>query len=88
MTRAKELTCREVSEFLAGYLAGELRPDERILFDEHLAECPACVAYLQRYTETIRLAKDAYAADEAPADAPDELIQAILTARKQRSPPR
>jgi predicted anti-sigma-YlaC factor YlaD len=80
---ATELTCRDVSEFLARYLDGAMGPDERARFDEHLAECPDCVAYLRDYTDTVRLARDAFAdADaDAPADVPDDLRRAILAAR-------
>ena len=78
---ARELTCRELSEFLARYFAGELGPDERALFEEHLAECPDCVAYLRSYAETMGLAKDAYELDAVPADVPEALIRAILAAR-------
>jgi anti-sigma factor RsiW len=83
-TGRPELTCRDVSDFLASYLDGALSPDERTRFDEHLAECPDCVAYLRSYVDTIRLAKDAYADDDAPADVPDELRQAILAARRRQ----
>jgi anti-sigma factor RsiW len=84
----RELTCRELTDFLADYFAGELGPNERALFEGHLAECPDCVAYLRSYAETMRLAKDAYDNGRIPADVPDELVLAILEARKRflRSP--
>jgi anti-sigma factor RsiW len=84
----RELTCRELTDFLADYVAGELGPNERALFEGHLAECPDCVAYLRSYAETMRLAKDAYDDDRIPAAVPAELVRAILEARKRflRSP--
>ena len=84
----RELTCREVSDFLAGYFAGELGPEEQTIFDEHLAECPECVTYLRSYAETMRLAKDAYGDDQQSATVPEPLIRAIVAAREQRLPPR
>jgi anti-sigma factor RsiW len=77
------MTCRTFIEFLMEYLDGELPPEERAVFDEHLAECPWCVAYLQNYRQTIRLEREALADDRAPVpgDAPEELVQAILAAR-------
>ena len=51
------LTCREMTDFLADYLDGSLGVAERHLFDEHLAGCPECIAYLRSYAETIRLAR-------------------------------
>jgi len=76
-----ELSCREVSDFLGAYLDGDLRPDERARFDEHLAECPDCRTYLRQYEATIGLAKDACEDDEAiGAGIPDSLVDAILSA--------
>jgi len=84
----RELTCRELSDFLADYFAGELSLDERSVFEGHLAACPDCVAYLRSYAETIRLARDAYADDPVPAGVPERLVRAIPEARKRphRSP--
>ena len=81
---ARELTCRELSEFLAHYFAGELGPEERSLFEGHLAECPECVAYLQSYRDTIALTKGACgpSADPVPPEVPDELVRAVLAARR------
>ncbi len=49
-----EISCREVLDFLAAYLDGELVPGVRTDFERHLARCPACVGYLESYRETIR----------------------------------
>jgi len=88
MTEAtRELTCRELSEFIADYVAGELAPQERSVFDEHLAECPDCRDYLRTYADTIRLAKDAYANEPVPADVPEELVRAIVVARQRKDEP-
>jgi len=79
---SRDLTCRELLEFLSDYLDGALPPERQAEFERHLAVCPACVSYIQSYRETIRLAKGAYGADgDAPARAPEELIRAILAAR-------
>jgi anti-sigma factor RsiW len=78
------MNCREFTEFLHEYLFGNLPAGERAVFEEHLAECPWCRAYLDSYQKTIALEQAAYAGPEdAPptADAPEELIQAILRAR-------
>jgi anti-sigma factor RsiW len=78
------MNCREFTEFLHEYLFGNLPETERVAFESHLAECPWCVAYLENYRRTIELEQAAFAdaADAPPpADAPEELIQAILRAR-------
>jgi anti-sigma factor RsiW len=77
------LSCRELIDFLAAYLDGELAPERRRSFDSHLSGCPSCVDYLASYRETIRLGKMACAPDAAlPADVPAELIDAIIAARR------
>lgn len=82
--RTAVLTCRELAEFLADYLARELGPDERAIFERHLADCPDCAAYLRSYAATVRLAKDAYDDDDPiPADVPEGLVRAIVEARKR-----
>ena len=75
-------TCRDVVEFLAGYLAQELAADERTRFEAHLDACPECRTYLRAYGDTIRLAKDAGAA--LPDPVPEELVQAILATRPRK----
>jgi anti-sigma factor RsiW len=76
------MNCREFTEFLHEYLFGELPDLERAEFEKHLAECPWCVRYLDSYRKTIRLAKSASEEEPPPTDAPEELIQAILSARR------
>ena len=87
---ASALTCREVTDFLEAYLDGELRAEERLRFDEHLAECPDCRTYLRQYEATIALAKDACGDDPAvAAGIPASLVEAILAssgARPRRRP--
>jgi anti-sigma factor (TIGR02949 family) len=75
------LTCRELIDFLAAYLDGELPAPQRGAFDTHLAHCPECVRYLEGYRETVRLERRAFEDDAPPPDLPEELVQAILAAR-------
>lgn len=80
-----ELTCRDVAEFLADYVSNDLRADVRDTFDEHLAACPECTAYVESYATTIRLAHDALRCDDdaVPADVPAPLVRAILAATRR-----
>jgi len=76
------LTCRELLDFIAEYLDGELAAEARADFERHLSLCPACVDYLAGYRETIRLGKQACEPEaELPADVPQELVAAILRRR-------
>jgi len=80
------MNCREFTEFLHEYLFGNLPTHERVEFENHLAECPWCVAYLDSYQKTIQLARTAFVSPEGappPADVPEELLQAILRARSR-----
>jgi len=82
------MNCREFTEFLHEYLFGNLSAEERAEFDKHLAECPWCLAYLDSYQKTIQLEQAVISTREdepPPADAPEELIQAILRARPRAS---
>jgi anti-sigma factor RsiW len=79
------MTCRELVEFLMDYLDGVLPEPERSCFEEHLGECPDCVAYLASYQEAIRLGKEACTAgdDSIPPDVPEDLVRAVLAARRR-----
>lgn len=80
------MTCRDFTAFLDDYLAGELPPDERARFDEHLAICSNCERYLRQYRESIAIGRRALADDrDLPDDVPDGLVEAILAARRART---
>jgi anti-sigma factor RsiW len=71
-----------VIDFLMDYCDGALDPQERALFDAHLAVCPDCVAYLNNYKRSVHLGTKAF--DEPPPPLPTKLAQAILAARKRQ----
>ena len=79
------MTCRECADFLSEYLDGELAEDVRSVFERHLSLCPNCVTYLEQLRQTILIGQRAFEADpHAPEpEIPEELIRAILAARKQ-----
>ena len=82
------MNCRECAEFLMQYVAGELPPETHELFMRHLAKCRNCDVYLQQYRETIAAGKIACDKEDRNATPiPDELVRAILAARKTAEPP-
>ncbi len=84
-----DVTCREFIDFLDQYTDGSLDQEVRAKFEQHMAVCPYCVDYLKTYSDTIQIARAACAEDASappPAEAPEELIQAIISAAKKRSP--
>ena len=78
------MTCKELIDFLMDYLDGELPDDEARQFDEHLEICPPCSEYLVSYRETVRLGKMICQPEKSslPAELPEDLVQAILDARR------
>jgi anti-sigma factor RsiW len=77
------MTCEELIGFLADYLDGDLPPAARRTFEEHLAECTACVEYLRTYRDTIRLGRAA-CEDAVAGEPPEALVRAVMQARKRR----
>mgnify|MGYP000924644366 CR=1 FL=1 len=56
---SRELTCKDVHDFLMSYIEGEVTPTERRAFDEHLSGCSSCVRYLDQYKRTVSLGRAA-----------------------------
>lgn len=77
------MTCRELIDFLIDYVDGLLAAEERRPFEEHLAICPECRAYLDSYKTTLSLEKLCQEHDDIPHEIPEDLVQAVLTARRQ-----
>lgn len=86
------MSCREMVEFLDDYTADTLSADQRAVFEQHLDKCPPCVHYVESYQATIHLVKetaDPQGASSTTAEVPkmpEQLVQAILAARKSSDP--
>jgi anti-sigma factor RsiW len=52
---AEALSCQELVELVTDYLDGALSPRDRQRFDEHIAACDYCRAYLDQIRVTIRM---------------------------------
>ncbi len=78
------MTCRELTDFLDDYVAGDLAAEVRGRFEAHLMECRDCVTYLRGYRETVGLVRETgrELAEEPPPDVPPELLRAIAAARR------
>ncbi len=79
------MTCRELTDFLMDYLAGELPLDARGEFEHHLSLCANCRTYLNQYRQTVAASRSAFPEpdERTPADVPDELVGAIMAARSR-----
>jgi anti-sigma factor RsiW len=80
----QRLTCRDFVTFLGDYLDGRLSGEQVSRFNEHLSRCPPCVTYTETYLTAVRIGKSVLRdSDESvPADVPEDLVQAILAARR------
>ncbi len=78
------MKCRELAEFLMDYVSGELPEESRTHFELHLTRCRNCHEYLAQYQSTIKAGKAACgeASDELPANVPEDLVKAVLAARR------
>ena len=81
------MNCQKiVDEFLSEYVEQKLSFGERLILRLHLLHCPPCRRYLDSYRRTLALAKT-HGADTPPpkpSDLPDELVKAIIAARRPR----
>ena len=55
MTEDETLTCQELVELVTSYLEGGLSESDRARFEEHIAGCDGCTAYLEQMRTTIRV---------------------------------
>lgn len=78
------LTCMEFEDFLIGYMEGDLSLAQRRVFEIHIKICRECREYMAAYRRTIEIAGRAYqdGAAPVPQDVPEDLVQAILEARR------
>ena len=79
------MTCREFTDFISDYLAGDLPAGQRASFDNHLVVCDNCRRYLAQYRQSIELGREAFEDPDSavPGNVPDDLVAAILAARKR-----
>ena len=77
------LTCQQVLDYLSDYVEGRLSAAELARFDEHLAVCPQCVDYLASFKATLAACRCLREAEQNKLQpVPEDLVQAILAARK------
>lgn len=78
------LTCREATALLTEYLAGTLPEQASHAFETHIRLCTACLAYLQTYRATVRLARTLRYTEIPPAL--QERLLTFLQARRTATP--
>jgi hypothetical protein len=48
-------TCKQATSLILDYLTQELDSQTALAFEEHLNDCPDCVAFLNTYKKTLEL---------------------------------
>jgi anti-sigma factor RsiW len=77
------VNCRQVVELMTDYLEGVLSPVERARFEEHIAGCDGCRAYLQQLRTTRRVL-GRLADEPVPAAVERELLEAFRSWRSSK----
>jgi predicted anti-sigma-YlaC factor YlaD len=75
------VNCRELTQALTDRREGRLAPAALAALDAHLALCPDCRCYVDKFERTITTVGDI--ANAPPEPAPDALIRAVLDARRR-----
>lgn len=81
------MTCSEFTEFLDRFIEADLSPEEAAEFERHLVVCEQCVNYLDTYRRAVAMGKAVFGEPEKdlPEQVPEDLIKAILAARRSAS---
>ena len=79
------LTCAEAEAFIHDYFDDALPRRQRAIFELHLRMCRECRDYLKAYRRTVELGRAVFDDPQAevPETMPDDLVDAILAARKE-----
>lgn len=77
-----ELSCQELVELLTEYFEGTLSSKDRVRFEQHLAPCDGCQAYVEQMQRTIRMLGK-LSERQVPAEAEEKLLQVFRDWKKQ-----
>lgn len=76
------ITCQAFEDFIDDYLEGALGHRQRFVFELHVLLCPNCRRYLAAFRRSRELGQAAWSEEESGA-VPEDLIAAILTAKRE-----
>ena len=78
------MTCRQVVELMTDYLEGALSAADRARFEQHIADCDGCTAYLAQM-RTAMLLMGKLAVEPIPEPVRNELVHAFRDWKSQRN---
>ncbi len=73
------VTCEQLTTFIADYPAGKLDAETTWAFEQHLRDCSDCVPFLNTYRKTIDAVRSL-----RDADIPPELTERVRRVLQQR----
>jgi len=79
------MKCRDVVELMTDYLEGALSDADRARFEDHIAGCDGCRAYLEQLRAT-RLVAGKLASESVPESLQAELLNAFRDWRSGKPP--
>jgi len=71
------ICCKECIELLHDYLEGELSPEINSSLEEHFADCPPCIAFVNTYKSTSRVCKATLTSNEIPDSVKNRLKEFV-----------
>jgi anti-sigma factor RsiW len=75
--RPSDIPCRDVVEVVTAYLEGELEDGLRRRFENHLAGCDECTAYVEQMRRTIAITGESIAPEQLPPELREGLRSAF-----------
>jgi anti-sigma factor RsiW len=76
------MSCQELVELVTDYLEDAMPPEQRRVFEEHLAICPGCVNYVEQMRKTVATV-GVLREDSIPPEARESLLSAFRDWKRQ-----
>ena len=80
-----EISCKQLVDLEADYLEESISDEARAKFEQHLAECGYCNAYVQQMHMTVKLTKQ-LSESEINKPAPNELLDIFRQWKQDQKP--
>ncbi|QPJ61823.1 MAG: zf-HC2 domain-containing protein [Candidatus Nitronauta litoralis] len=78
------ICCRECLELLNDYIDGSLDPEVKESLEEHLKDCPPCIAFLNTYKSTTEITSKTLSEIEIPAVVQEKLREFVTQTLKDQ----